>query len=292
MRWWAEKLNAKGVALEEKSCHTEAEKLYLRAIRADRTWSVPWYNLGLLAKRQRRWQESAKLNQEALIRDPSDEASWWNLGIASTALGDWEEARRAWRGFGLDIPDGHGPLDLDLGWTPIRINPTDCGEVVWAHRIDPARARLRSVPFGESGHCFDDLILHDGVPNGYRLVDDRQVAVFDELELLTVSRFSTYAVTCRVTDPADTEALEELATERDLFAEDWDRTVRILCKECSEGIPHECHSSEAKQWKAERRIGVAAVREKDVQSLLEDWSLSRKGIEVLDVAVELDAATR
>lgn len=292
MRWQAKRFNSKGMALEEEGRHAEAEDLYLRAIGADRTWSVPWYNLGLLMKRQRRWQESVKFNREALIHDPSDQAAWWNLGIAATAIGKWEEARRAWRGFGIEIPDGDGPLDLDLGWTPIRVSPIDSPEVVWAHRIDPARARLRSVPMGDSGRCFDDLVLHDGAPNGYRFVDGRQFSVFDELELLEPSRFSTYHVTCKVSVPDDTVALEELAGERGLFAEDWDRSVEILCKECSEGIPHEHHQGEAKPWKAERLVGVAAVCEEDVRALLEHWSLSREGIEILDVVVELDAAER
>jgi hypothetical protein len=292
MRWRATRLNSKGLTLEEKGCHAEAERLYLQAIDADQSWSIPWYNLGLLTKRQHRWQESVRFNQEALTRDASDEAAWWNLGIASTAIGNWDEARRAWRRFGIEIPAGNGPLDLDLGWTPIRVNPMDGGEVVWAHRIDPARARLRSVPFSDSGRCFDDLILHDGAPNGHRIVDGQQYSVFDEIELLTPSRFSTYAVTCRVSEPADTEALEELASKRNLCAEDWSRSITILCKECSEGIPHKHHSNEGKPWDVERRIGVAAERDEDVRALLDHWSDSRSGVEILDVAVELDAMAR
>ena len=120
MRWRAEKLNTKGLALEEKGWSREAELAYMRATKTDPHWSVPWFNLGLLAKRQRRWPESLEWNRRATGINADDEGAWWNMGIAATALGDWDEARRAWAGFGLEIPAGRGPIELDMGLTPIK----------------------------------------------------------------------------------------------------------------------------------------------------------------------------
>ncbi len=139
----------RGIALEERGESARAEENYRRAIRWDRRWSVPWYNLGLLYKGQGNWPESLRHNRRAVELDSSDEAAWWNLGIAATALGEWREARAAWRACGIEIPEGDGPPDLDFGLVPIRLDPAGCGEVVWCRRIDPARAVIRNVPLPE-----------------------------------------------------------------------------------------------------------------------------------------------
>jgi hypothetical protein len=86
------------------------------------------------------------------------------LGIAATALNNWPEARRAWNGYGLKLPAGEGPIEADLGLTPIRLNPTGGRRSRLVQRIDPARAIIDSVPFPDSGHRHGDLLLHDGEP--------------------------------------------------------------------------------------------------------------------------------
>jgi tetratricopeptide (TPR) repeat protein len=97
---------------------------------------VPWYNLGLVRKHQRRWPESLSCNLRAAALDPTDEAAWWNAGIAATALGEWATARRAWAAFGIELPPDDGEITMRLGPTPIRLNADGNGEVVWCARID------------------------------------------------------------------------------------------------------------------------------------------------------------
>jgi tetratricopeptide (TPR) repeat protein len=138
MRFIANFYNSVGNQLDEEGDQTRAMKAYRRAIKWDHRWSVPWYNLGLLFKRRREWHESLTHNERAVELDPSDEAAWWNLGIAATALGTWSRARDAWRACGIDVPDGDGPLEMDFGQVPIRLNPDTTAEVVWCRRIDPA----------------------------------------------------------------------------------------------------------------------------------------------------------
>src|SRR5262249_40245091 len=146
---------------------TEAIELYQRAVRTAPAWPAPLYNLGLLFKNERQWQESLDYNRRATTIDPKYQAAWWNLGIAATALGRWDMARRAWRGFGIEVPSGDGPIELPCGYGPIRLNPKGDAEVVWAYRIDPARAVLASIPFPESKHGWRDVVLNDGAPTGY-----------------------------------------------------------------------------------------------------------------------------
>jgi hypothetical protein len=115
----------------------------------------------------------------------------------------WEQARAAWRGFGIEVPDGDGPINLPCGYCPIRLNPDGQGEVVWAHRLDPARASLTSIPFPESGYRWGDVVLNDGAPVGYRQVEGREVPVFNAIQLLQRSPFATHVARVRLPDRRD-----------------------------------------------------------------------------------------
>src|SRR5262245_20384538 len=65
------------------------------AIAASPKVAIPWFSLGLLYKRQRKWQKSLECNQNAVRLDRNSDDAWWNLGIAATALGsgDWRGRR-------------------------------------------------------------------------------------------------------------------------------------------------------------------------------------------------------
>lgn len=202
------------------------------------------------------------LHRRATELAADDEAAWWNLGIAATALGDWPTARAAWKGFGINLPEGEGPIEIDYGLVPIRLRPAEVGEVVWGRRIDPARAIVDSVPLPESDRRWRDLVLHDGAPNGYRKLGDQEVPVFDELELLAASPFTTFVAEVACAGPRAAAALVERLDEvEDTRAEDWTASVRTLCRACSEGRPHEHHDHEAADaggWQPHRRLGIAA----------------------------------
>ncbi len=282
MRVFAIRHNKKGINLEEQGHTGAAIAAYEKAIAADGTWAVPWYNLGLLHKRRRNWPESLRCNREAVRLDPSDGDAWWNLGIAATALDNWAEARRAWRECGIDIPEGEGAIEMDLGVVPVRINPESEGEVIWAKRIDPARAVILSIPLPESGHRYGDLLLHDGAVHGYRMFKGTEVPVFDELQTLEGSRFGTFEARVMVTAPEDITELERLCDRASCGAEDWS-TVRRLCQQCSEGRPHEHTAPAVGPDNRERRIGIAAASEAQAWALLRTWLSTRTGCQVLEV---------
>ncbi|HEV3073639.1 MAG TPA: tetratricopeptide repeat protein [Thermoanaerobaculia bacterium] len=281
MRPKAKRLNQEAIGLEEEGRIDEAIAGYEAAIEVSPEWAVPWFNLGLLYKRQRCWEACLRFNRKATELAADDKPAWWNLGIAATALGDWATARAAWKGFGLEIAEGEGPIELDWGLVPIRLRPADVGEVVWSQRIDPARAILDSVPLPESGRRWRDLVLHDGAPNGYRMLRDREVPVFDEIELLAASPFSTFVAQISCADPrAVGILLERFDQIEDVRAEDWTANVRFLCQACSEGRPHEHHDDEgagAQEWRPDRRLGIAAIEAGRAQAVLDEWSRSGNG---------------
>lgn len=265
----AELLVVEGNELDRLGNALAAEQKYLDAARHDPSWSAPFYNLGLLCKYQRRWAESLAYNERATELAPEDVDAWWNLGIAATAVGAWDTARRAWVACGLTPPPGDGPPDFNLGHTPIRLDPDGDAEVVWAQRVDPARARIVSIPLPSSAYNWGDMILNDGAPEGGRVVDGREYLVFNALERLQSSPYRKFVLELATSDRAAIAALEDLAHEMDAAAEDWGQSTRTLCKACSLGTPHE--HPDASHAPAHPACGLAARDAEHADRILAAW---------------------
>jgi tetratricopeptide (TPR) repeat protein len=285
--------NDKAMRLEKRGRFDEAAEQYNKAAALDPSWSAPLYNLGLLYKQQRDWERSLDANRRATAISAKNKAAWWNLGIAATALGRWDVARAAWRGFGIDVPDGNGPLDFPCGVTPIRLNPDADAEVVWAHRLDPARAVLITIPFPESGHRWSDRVLNDGAPNGYRMYEGKEVPVFDALQLLERSPFGTYVAEVRMPDTRRyVEQLAHLAADMGGSAEDWSTSVRIICKACSEGRPHGDHDHKPAPTDGAHRIAIAARGRDHASDILYAWESDKDDVHVESLDDALEPAPR
>lgn len=270
--------NEHGRSLMEAGDFDGAIQAFKEAIELNPELRWAWFNLGLIHKFRRNWKEAVRCNREAtgLIRSDEEDPAWWNLGIAATALRDWDTAREAWQRYGIEIPSGSGPIEVDFGPTPIRIDPGNSPEVVWSSRIDPARAVVLNVPFPESGHRCGDIVLHDGVPNGERVVDGRSFVVFDELERWEASPTPTIRAEVVCADESDSHALTAGFDESHLTAEDWRLEVTMLCEACSTGRPHapyEAHDAPG-MWATDRVFGIAAELQ-PAGSLLDEWQASR-----------------
>lgn len=180
------------------------------------------------------------------------------------------------------MPEGAGPIDMNLGLVPIRVSPASNPEVLWCRRLDPARALIRSVPMAESGRGYGDLVLHDGEPKGTRSVQGREVPVFDELQLLTPGRLHTFRVTITAPTPADLDELDASTVDDELQIEDWSSSIRWLCKSCSEGSPHEhCGGQEDDGWQEERLLGGSALgglRSSFAVWMVEKWQRTSAGL--------------
>jgi hypothetical protein len=274
-------LNQRAIEHEERGQREKAIELYQKASAVDPKWAVPLYNLGLLYKKERKWKESLKYNRLATALDPKHEPAWWNFGVAATALGRWQLARSAWPGFGIDVPDGQGPLDFPSGFGPIRLNPDGEPEIVWAYRLDPARAELASIPFPESKHRWRDVVLNDGAPNGYRQYKGAEVPVLDELQLLETSPFATFIAEVRMPNKRQYAGdLAQIASEMGGSAEDWSMSVRLICRACSEGRRHVDHDTEAAPPKGVHIIGIAARDRKQATRILNTWESGHKDVQV------------
>jgi hypothetical protein len=56
-----------------------------------------------------------------------------------------------------------------------------------------------NVPLPASGRHFGDVVLHDGHPDGVRLMGGREHPVFNELAVLERSAFQTFQATLLAT---------------------------------------------------------------------------------------------
>ncbi|MCG8610014.1 MAG: hypothetical protein MI864_05715 [Pseudomonadales bacterium] len=223
-------------------------------------------------KYQNEWEKSLKFNEKAYELDPEDEAARWNLAIAATALRKWKLARKAWIDNGISIEPGDEPISMNFGMTPVQLNPEGSGEVVWATRIDPVRARIDSIPYKESGFRHGDIVLHDGAAVGYREVGDREYPVFNVLELFEESSFSTFIATVEIKRDQDLDKLQNLFAETKHDFEDWTMNIRAICRQCSEGKPHEHHDEELiDEWVSERTLGIAAFEGLSLNDVFDEW---------------------
>ncbi|AXI03615.1 tetratricopeptide repeat protein [Aquirhabdus parva] len=268
----AQELHELGQRLSDEGKEQEAISAYLQAIELDPKKSESFYNIGLIYKYQNEWTKSFEYNQKAYSLDPSDESARWNLAIAATALRDWATVRQAWQDNGIALDGKSGPIDMNFGITPVRLNPDYDAEVVWATRIDPVRARIENVPYKESGFRYDDIVLHDGAAVGYRKNGNNEYPVFNVLELFERSKFSTALASIQINSEQDIAVLENLFSKSVHHFEDWTKNVRTLCRQCSEGMPHEHHDSDlTPDFNHERTLGVAVREDESILPIFEEW---------------------
>jgi len=243
----------------------KAIQIYKSVIEMDAAWSVPYYNLGLIYKYKNEWQSSYEFLLKATKLEATDEAAWWNFGIACTALKKWREARIAWNKFGLELEVNDDEVNMELGPAPIRLFND---EVVWTTRICPARAYIESVSLQKNGYEYNDLLLIDGSPIGKEVLDGIEYSVFDELETLEASGFSTYSIGVEVNDFDDIMALEEDCYNLNFGFENW----TILCRQCVEDVPHEEHDEDLKNEMEEYNLAIATPSLEALEKILGEWT--------------------
>lgn len=273
------------MALHDAGESELALKKYFETLELDFSRPNTHYNIGLIYKYRSQWPESFRYNKRASELDPTDEAANWNLAIAATALRDWETARGVWNRLGMPIDDGSDPIEADFGITPVRLNPDENGEVVWGRRIDPVRVRILSIPLPDSGFHHGDIVLHDGAPVGYRNYEDREYAVFNVLELFEPSAYKTFEAELQTAQSEDIQTLQKICDEHAIACEDWTTSIKIICRQCSEGRPHEHHDHEKDESCKDRHlVGLAAKDEKTVREVLNQWQNERRWVERLELA--------
>jgi hypothetical protein len=123
-------------------------------------------------------------------------------------------------------------------------------------------------------------VLNDGAPNGYRVLNGKEVPVFDVLARLETSCYRTFVVQLGTADPSAIEALEQTAASLGGAAENWGTSTSILCRECSLGVPH-AHPESDPGEPANPHCGIAARDPEHLQAILERWMAGTPAADVV-----------
>jgi hypothetical protein len=156
----------------------------------------------------------------------------------------------------------------------VRLDPNGAAEVVWAQRLDPVRARIINVPMPESGFFFGDVVLHDGAAVGHRLSGEHKYPVFNVFERFERSAYATVVAEVSAPSQADLDALASACADAGIECEDWTDSVTFLCRQCSEGIPHDHHDNDLPDpvWRTVHRLGLAVIANREADTLLHEWA--------------------
>jgi tetratricopeptide (TPR) repeat protein len=270
----------KACALINERQFRDAVEPAAEACRLRPEWHDAWWNYAVALKHANRWTDCLEACDRAIGLDPANsDGMHWNAGIAATALGDWSRARAAWTAYGVTIPPGDGPLEMELGAAGVRVSLDENPEVIYGKRLDPCRVRVVTVPLPESKHRFGDIVLHDGEARGTRKLGNGEIAVFDELVLLNASEYGTWRVLARCRTPEERDELVALFDDVDGAIEDWTESVHFLCAQCSLGQPHEHHDTKkADGWSIEREFGLALRNERDIARIRQLGLWWRRGV--------------
>ena len=231
-----------------------------------------WYDAALAYKFLRNWSKAFELGRHAAEQAAPGEGdpAFWNLGIAATILGEWAVARQAWADYGVPLPPGDGEINGDFGTACVRLID-DTPEVVWVQRICPTRARVTSVPFGD--RRFGEIVVHDGAPNGERVVDGCRYPVFDELLLSEASATPTFQATVTCGAATDVAALGSLAETAGLAVERVSGMVMHRRAESEGRVELAQNAAEA----GEHDILIAAPGQEAARAVLEQWTAESAG---------------
>jgi hypothetical protein len=146
------------------------------------------------------------------------------------------------------------------------------------------------VAYPESGFRGGDVVLHDGAPVGQRVSGGRTYSVFNVLELFEPSTLGTWVAEVVADDAGEVDALcsaLDAAGARAQTRRTGRRTLRTLCRQCSQGTPHEDHDHELKtSADGSYRLGIAVRDQALAEQVLKAWDAGRGRLLSLDCVLQ------
>ncbi len=269
-----EHLYLQAVNYTQKGDVYNAVKLSKKAIKLSPDWSAPFSLLSMIYKTRSEWHPSLYYSRKAIEINPFDESAWQNLAIAATALKKWLIARNAWNHLGFEFPKNNKAIKMNLGRIPVRINSNSKPEIIWATRIDPARAIIESIPQPSSDRRFQDVVLVDATVSGYHIKNGKKIPVYDELQLLKPSRKWTFVTLLKTSNPADILALDRLCAKARLGFDNWSNASRQSLSPLNNSLPEYYDRSHTKaSEKVTSLIAIAGEWKTEVREILEAWKI-------------------
>lgn len=251
-----------------------AVKLYKRVMKLEPEWPAPYLALGRIYHSRREWKPAFYYFKKTVAFLPELREAWWCLGIAATALKKWRVARSVWAKFGLsELPGNPEGLRLTYDGT---------FEILWMSAIDPARARILSIPHPASGFRFRDEVLYERKPVGHHIVANRRVPVYAELGLVKRSHYRTYSCLLHNASAEQIQRLEKLCYDARLGFEIWSNAARSMVVNNPQAFPEYYGRSilpaEEKDIPEDHAlIAIAAMHQAEVLHVLDAWQVIALG---------------
>jgi len=270
----AEQVFLEAEAFRKKGDAYTAVKLFKKAIRLSPSWSLPYAQLGSLYKDRTDWKTCLYYSNKALLFDEEEMQAWTNLGLAATALKKWKTARQAWNHLGYEFKETDQSPDFDLGTMALYLNPLTRPEVVWARRLDPARAVVISIPQPGSGHRYGDIALFDPSSEGTQVAGSQRWPAYRALQSLKSSPYKTFSVLLLEATPAQVDVLAQLCGQENLGFDNWSASTHLYLPPALRERP-EFHLHHLPRDKAPRNILVAMAAKsiRPLQRVLRNWEI-------------------
>ena len=253
-----------------------AVKLYKKLVRLAPEWSLPYHFLSLFYRQRNEWKPSFHYSQKAIETNPEDKAAWHILATSATALQRWKTARKAWNELGFEFRRTDKILNLDLGLIPICINPKTKPEIVWARQIDPARAQIESIPQPSSGRHYKEIVLIDNQPIAHRNLGGKRVPIFEELEVIRLSAYHTYAVILETNAKNSVAILDKLCQDAEIGFDNWSKATRQFWLRNQDLLPEFFGAeifSKAHENTNYQLIAIASKSYLEVKEVLYAWKI-------------------
>lgn len=251
-----------------------AVKIFKKLIKIAPNWSPPYHHLSAIYKYNNDWKAAFHYGKVAIEKGATKEDTWRNLAIAATALKKWKIAQTVWKKLGLKIGGEKKPSNFEVEIIPVRLKSTHYHEIIWAKRIDPARAIIESIPTPRTDRKYGDKILIDYKVVGYRIVNGKKLPVFDELSLIKRSHYRLFFIYLYQASKNDCAILDKLCSNTNLGYDNWSQlsvnqlnlNLSLVPEYYNEDLDFELSDSL-------KRIAIAAPSLKEVSTLLHTWSI-------------------
>lgn len=253
-----------GLQYENRADYYHAIKLYKRIIKQASYWPEPYLRLGAIYSARKEWKPALYYNKKAIALAVDNKEAWWNVGIAATALRKTRLAKRVWQKFGVSNTTSY-PISVKIAYQ-------DKFEVLGARRIDAARAIIQSIPHPISGRKFQDILLIGNTVKGHHICGYQKLPIYDELDLLKRSTYSTFSCLLHDIVPKDIDVLQHLCINARLGFEVWGNASRSLSPSVHSGLLPEYYSSPINPQK-ELLVAIAAKQQGQAIEVLESWTI-------------------
>ena len=204
-----------------------AVKICKKLVRTQPDWSKPYVQLGAIYKDRADWKTCLHYTLKALQFDPENSQALLNLGLAYTAQKKWKAARQIWNRLGYDFKETDRAPDFDLGLVAIYYPFDKQTEVLWARRIDPARAVILSIPQPGAGRRYGDTVLFDPGAEAAQAAGTKKHRAYRELQILKSSAFKTFTVELPETTLGHLDTLAKLCAEEGIGFDNWSAAAQL-----------------------------------------------------------------